>query len=71
MRLKNSTDFDDRFLRRLFGWCCRQLELPAGKVREVAVTNCRRAWRGCYLGGACVLLRIGPADSFPTPPFGR
>lgn len=39
MRLKNTTDWPDYFLRRLVSWCCRQLDLPGHFVREAKFRN--------------------------------
>lgn len=66
MKLRNTTDFPDYFLRRLVSWCCRELELPASKVRQVTFANSRGAYGGCaYLGNLSVGVRIGPPGYFP------
>lgn len=73
MQFRNSTDFSDRFIRRMLSWCLRECEVPArpgtggrGKLREVRFTNCRRHYRG-RAGSGRVLVRIGPPSlSWPV-----
>ena len=50
MRLKNTTDYPDYFLRRMVSWCCKELDLPARAVKDATFRNRRtsplsgRAW---------------------------
>jgi hypothetical protein len=39
MKLKNTTDYPDHFLRRMVAWCCKQLECPPSIIREAAFRN--------------------------------
>lgn len=68
MKIKNTTEFDARFLRRMIGWVCRAIQLPVAAVRLVEITNCRLSSRGRAWPRRC-LLRIGAADKFPREPF--
>ncbi len=66
MRLINTTDFADHFLRRMVSWCCRELGLPVRYVREVAFRNSRSAWGGmAYTDSRRIGVRIGDASHFP------
>ncbi len=73
MRLKNSADLPDVFLRRMVSWCCRELGLPTKHVRACEFTNCHpsRVFRGkaWYTSGR-ILVRISAEDS-PFPFTGR
>lgn len=46
MKLKNSTDFSDAFLRRMVSWCCRELELPVSYIREAQFRNRQSSYSG-------------------------
>ena len=35
MKIKNSTDWQTQFLRRMTAWCCRELGMPGRYLREV------------------------------------
>lgn len=67
MKLKNTTDFPDHFLRRMVSWCCKELELPVRKVRNAAFGN---RTNSAYSGHAWYSMRIhisiGPEKFFPT-----
>lgn len=65
MKLRNSTDFSDAFLRRMVAWIRRQMKLPAAKLRQAQFTRCRWVYRGRAFGGGAMLVRIGPAESYP------
>jgi hypothetical protein len=39
VKLTNTTDYPDRFLRRMVSWCCRQLDLPVKHVRAARFRN--------------------------------
>lgn len=54
MKIKNSTDWPNHFLRRMTAWCCRQLKLPVGYI-----TECRFAVSRSDYGGLCYGRRIG------------
>lgn len=66
MRLRNSTDFSDRFLRRLVSWCAKMAELPPSKVRAAQFTTTRAAYRGRAWWSMRILVRIGDAKHFPV-----
>ncbi len=67
MKLKNSTDWPDYFLRRMVAWCCREVGLPASVVHRIAFGN---RSRGAYSGHAWQSMRvhvsIGPESCYPT-----
>lgn len=65
MRLRNSTDFADWFLRRLVSWSCRELGLPVREVAAVQFTNTRHAYRGRAWSSGRILVRIGDGRHFP------
>jgi hypothetical protein len=47
MKIKNTTDYPDHFLRRMTAWCCRQLEFRVGEVKLAVFRNrSRRGYRG-------------------------
>jgi hypothetical protein len=70
MRLKNSTDFADTFIRRMVSWICKRIELSPRSIKDIRVTTCKRAYRGrAFPWTRSVLLRIGPASSFPVNEF--
>jgi hypothetical protein len=67
MKLENSTDYSDRFLRRLIGWCAKQVRLPFKRLRRATYTNLAH---GAAVGRAWtsrILVRIGKPNAFPTP----
>ncbi len=67
MRLINTIDYPDYFLRRMVSWCCKELGLPGRYVREVAFRNSRSAWGGmAYTNSRRVGVRIGAASHFPS-----
>src|SRR3990167_7912559 len=72
MKLVNSTDFDNRFLRRMVTWCCRQVGYKVGRVRSVQFRNrTKRAYSGRAHGDRCIVVSVGPAELFPTAPDSR
>lgn len=62
MKLKNTTDFADHFLRRLVSWCCRELELSRKKIREVRFRNSRSVWGGRAYWRSRITVCIGSAS---------
>lgn len=61
MKLTNTSDFPDHFLRRMVGWCCRELLLPVKVVRQARFTKYRTwAFRGRAWSSGRILVRIGP-----------
>lgn len=72
MRLRNSTDWPDHFLRRMVSWCCRQIGYPPSKVREVQFRNrTRRCYSGRAYGSRRIVCSVGPASAFPVAPDNR
>jgi hypothetical protein len=70
VRLKNSTDWSDVFLRRMVSWVAKQLELPVRKIRAVEFGNRSEVcWSGRAWGSMKILVRIGPANCYPVEPF--
>jgi hypothetical protein len=66
VKLTNTTDFPDYFLRRLYSWCCKELEISPRYIREIAFRNSSRAWGGlAYLSQRRIGVRIGTPESFP------
>lgn len=60
MKLKNSTDFDDKFLRRMVSWCCKELDMPVKTVQSATFTNTKRIWRGrAFIERKAILCRVG------------
>lgn len=66
MKFKNSTDFSDRFLRRMLSWVCREVGYPLRRIRDVEFGNRQTA---AYSGRAWysrrILVRVGPEPQFP------
>jgi alkyl hydroperoxide reductase subunit AhpF len=72
MKIKNSTDWPVHFLRRMAGWCCRQVGLPASKLRQAEFRNrTTRSYSGHAYYGGRVVCSIGPAHRFPLAPDTR
>lgn len=72
MKLANSTEWPDYFLRRLVSWCCKELGLPSSKVRRAQFRN---RTISAYSGHAYTSMRfvasVGPAGRFPLNPDNR
>lgn len=68
MQLKNSTDFSDRFLRRMIAWCCRELETKVKTCCWKAVfRNSRSSWGGCARPWRKqITVCIGKSHQFPA-----
>lgn len=63
---KNTTDWSDRYLRRMLSWVCKELELPRTFIRRVEFGNRKTAtWSGWASDSGRILVRIGPASHFP------
>lgn len=68
MRLRNSTDFSDHFLRRLVSWCCRECHASPTTIKAAQFTNTTHAWSGrAWYGSRRILCRIGPPGYFDAP----
>ena len=74
MKIKNSTDFSDAFLRRMVSWCAKQIDFPFPVHHTQEATFCnskRRAYSGRAWGSRRRLVRIGPGSLFPLAPYTR
>lgn len=73
MKITNSIpDFPIHFLRRMAGWCAKQVGLPASKVRRAEFRNRQhRAYSGHAYGGGRIVVSVGPAHLFPLQPDTR
>jgi hypothetical protein len=68
VKLKNTTDYEDRFLRRMVAWCCRQLEMPVKYVRGARFGNARHFWGGlAYLDCRRIGVRVGSPKNCDQP----
>ena len=65
MKFKNTTDFDDHFLRRMVSWIVKQHGLPAKRIRRVEFLNTRHAFRGTAYRSGRMIVRIGK-DTHPV-----
>jgi hypothetical protein len=67
MKLQNTTDWPDWFLRRMVAWCCRQIGMPQRTILGATFRNSRGAW-----GGAArtwlkrITVCVGPESRFPA-----
>lgn len=68
MKLKNTTDFPDYFLRRLVSWCCRQLDYPVRQLRAAEFTKTRHAFCGRAWSSRRILVRIGEDTNIDGAP---
>lgn len=79
MKLINTTDFDDRFLRKLVAWCCRELDIPVRSIRTAKFKQWRtqkfsgRAQHWTKHGKAVgdIMVGVGPDKMFPWTDHGR
>lgn len=67
MILRNSTDFSDRFLRRMLSWICRAMELSPKKIKEAKFQNTRHLFSGHAHWRSRILVKIGGdgGDMYP------
>lgn len=72
MKIENSTDWPDAFLRRMVGWCCRELKIKKQWVRLAKFKNTRNlSSYGGNGGHGEISIRISKTESsFPTEPNG-
>lgn len=63
MKFKNTTDFDDHFLRRMLSWVLQQHGLPAKRLWIVQFLNTRHAFRGTAWRSGRMIVRIGAETS--------
>lgn len=50
MKIVNTTDYSDTFLRHMVSWCCKELGLPVRKVWSVKFRN-----KSCGMSGHCTI----------------
>ena len=66
MKLTNTTDFSDYFLRRMYSWCCKEIEISPRYIREITFKKSCRAWGGlAYLHQRRIGIRTGKPECFP------
>lgn len=71
MKLNNTSDFESLFLRRMVGWCCRQIGVPVRWVRYATFAKKRK---GAYDGhgtGYWIRVRVGPDSAYPVKDYIR
>lgn len=60
MKLKNTTDFPDYFLRRMVSWCCKQLDYSSRNISEAQFRNRSDSCAsGCAYGSQRFVVSIG------------
>lgn len=62
VKLINTTDYSDTFLRRMVSWCCKQLGLPARRLKQARFGNSRRHFGGMAYWRSRIGVRIGGDD---------
>lgn len=62
MKLINTTDYSNIFLRRMVSWCCKELDLPVRRLKYVRFGNSRRHWGGRAYWRSRIGVRIGGDD---------
>jgi hypothetical protein len=68
VKLKNTTDGPDHFLRRATSWVAKQIGLPIRRVREVVVRNRADSASGRAYWSMRVVVSIG-RTGFPQPAY--
>lgn len=73
MQLKNRTEWEDKFLRRMVSWCGQELGTPARLIRIAQFgQRSNRAYSGrAFYSQRRILVRIGPASRYPLQPDRR
>lgn len=71
MKLKNSTDYPDHFLRRMVAWCCEQIGYPVRQLKRVQVRNKATGYRGFARYSACMVSMTTSKTGYPTKPDHR
>ena len=72
MRLRNSTDWPDYFLRRMVAWCCGELGLPVRRLRNAQFRNRSTCnYSGHAYSSMRIVCSVGPTSRFPTKPDNR
>ena len=67
MKLKNTTDFEPWFLRRMLSWCCQQMKEPVRVVRSATFRNSRASYGGVARPWLrAITVCVGTPDRFPV-----
>lgn len=69
MKLRNSTDWPDHFIRRMLAWCRKEIELPAKALRSARFRNRKTAVHSGCGGWGEIIVSIGPDSFFPTKEY--
>lgn len=61
MKLKNTTDWPDHFVRRLVSWCCKQLDTSPKKISSFKLRNRNDGFTSghCYSGWGQICVSLG------------
>jgi hypothetical protein len=70
MKLKNTTEWPDYFLRRMVAWCCHESGLPVRRLREATFRNCAYSFSGHAYGSMRIVCSVG-RSGFPASPDTR
>lgn len=66
MKIQNSTNWSDSFLRKMTSWVCRQLDMPIRKIKTAQFRNRTiECFSGRAYGGTRFVVSIGPKRAFP------
>lgn len=72
MKIKNSTDYPDHFLRRLVSWCCRQLDIPVRSITKATFRNRMESYSGhCKVSSGEIVVSIRRPWDYPIHVFNR
>jgi len=72
MKLKNTTDFSDRFLRRMTAWCCKQIGYPIRELKVAQFRNKESGYRGfARYWSKMISATIPGSNCFPMGPDNR
>lgn len=66
MKLINSTDYSDSFLRKMVAWVCVEIGLKPRWVRQLRFTNSHYSSTRGRASHRKALIRIGDANQFPS-----
>jgi hypothetical protein len=63
MKLRNSTPYSDRFIRRMIAWCAKELDLPVRKIKAAQFTRPGKyGSRGAAWPSMRILVRVERED---------
>jgi hypothetical protein len=68
MKLKNSTDWPDHFLRRMVSWCCKELDIPVRTIKEAVFRNRSHNFSGHAYPWRKRIVVSCAAQLVPVPP---